>query len=545
MPRNLEWYELNEQRSWPLADQATLIDDSGQRLPHQLLADINVWFPDSLGEYVYLGAITVGPSIATITLIGTGAGTPPVAAVSISGDIDPYRHYALEALYPGVGGWVVFGSGLKERVTRSYRFSTSEQSILIPHVARKYTPALMPTIGSLNSLTALSGIVRLKGGDDIEIVKESREINEIVRDVAVIRLKSKPEIDTGDNLLEKYAGPCGQRPESNNCGGTPPLEFINSVAPDCCGNLTIEFRGCANVIFVQNESCSVAVGCQLGLGDACVTPDRLPDDDGNLPNTYDNPCDTATTSEESSLTEDASVQTSGELIKSRPATVLPEHLDYRLPYVEDFSSRSMPDYRTVHGKFEVVADGELPIYGGFSPQSSPGGRNLMVWKKGLPQTPDWTVYYKKLVLHFSMRLGHHGVLHTGGLMLNYNELRQTGWAVELDHEGTFTGTKGLRIAYYKGSNSTTFAFIPIRNLSPDIQYRLEVSVLPDESIPETGWISGRLTNSEPVDSPTYVNELIKPLMVSNFGDGKGLFGFQAYRSQLQFNRLHVDNVEAT
>ena len=538
MPRNLEWYELNEQRSWPLGDQASLIDDNGERLPHQLLADINVWFPNILGDYVFLGAITVGPSIATITLLGTGAGTPPVAAVSVSGDIEPYVHYALEPLYPGVGGWVVFGSGLKERVTRSYRFSTQEQSILIPHVARKYAPALMPTIGSLNSITALSGIVRLKGGDDIEIVKESREINDIVRDVAVIRLKSKPEIDTGENLLEKYAGPCGQRPESNNCGGTPPIEFINSVTPDCCGNITIEFRGCANVIFVQNESCSVAVGCQLGLGDACVTPDRLPDDDGNLPNTYDNPCDTAETS---SLVEEESVQTS---VTSTPAKVLPENLDYRLPYVEDFSSRSMPDYRVVHGKFDIVADGELPIFGGFSPQSSFGGRSLLVWKKGLPQTPDWTLYYKKVTLHFSMVKGALGVLHCGGLMFGYTELRQTGWAVELDHEGTFTGTKGLRIAYYKGSTSTTFAFVPIRNLSPNVQYKLELEILPDERIPETAWISGRLSNNAAIDSTLYVNELIKPLVISNF-DNKGLLGMQAYRSQLQFNRLHVDNVEVS
>jgi hypothetical protein len=284
----------------------------------------------------------------------------------------------------------------------------------------------------------------------------------------------------------------------------------------------------------------VAVGCQLGLGDACVKQDRLPDDQGRLPNEYDNPCDTA----EESEVEEASVQLSTQTSGTRIASVREEDLDSRLPYTEDFSSRTSQDFRAAHGKLDIVADNELPIYGSFSLQSTTAGRCLAVWKRGIPQT-DWSTYFKKATLHFSMRRGQMGVLHNGGLMFNYHELNQVGWCVELDHEGTFTGRKGLRVAQYRGATGITYAFIPIRNLAPDTQYKLELTILPDENTPDAAWIFGRLSNNVDSGSKLYVNELIKPLMLTGFGEPTGLFGLHAYRSKTQFNRLIVDNAEVT
>lgn len=537
MARNPEWYELNEQRSWPLADQATLFDDTGKRMPNQLIADLNIWFPSTVGEYAFLGAVTLGPSIATVTILGTASGTPPIAAVSLSGDIDPYRHYPLESLYPGVGGWIVFGSGLKEEKIKSFRFSTSGQSILMPQVARKYPPTLVPSIATSQNMDALTGIVRLKGGDDIEIVKESREIDNIVRDVAVIRLKLKPEFVEDVNLLEKYAGPCGKRPESNNCEYTSPIEFVNSVAPDCCGNITIEFRGCADVLFVQNEPCAVAISCNQGLSDACTTPDRLPDSTGRLPNTFDAQC---VVEDESVISEEAVAEAVQSKATAEPPMVAEFVLDERLPYREDFSTRRAEDMRFVSGKFDIVSDNELSIYGGFSLQSTTANRCLAVWRRGAPQS-NWTSYNKKATLHMSMRKGQLGTLHNGGLVFNYNELTQTGWALELDIEGTF-GRKGVRVALYRQSAGVTYAHVPIRNLTTNMQYKLELTVLP-ASIPDSAWIKATVTNSEAPGSKLYVNTVVEPILLTGYGPPEGLFGMCAYRAQTQFNRLVVDNVE--
>lgn len=102
----------------------------------------------------------------------------------------------------------------------------------------------------------MTGLVTLKEGPDIEIVKECWEIpvraayencedlNTQSREVIVIRLKNSLG-DDSRNVFDIYKGPCGGRPETRSCGNPEPLEFISGVAPDCCGRITIELRGCA------------------------------------------------------------------------------------------------------------------------------------------------------------------------------------------------------------------------------------------------------------------------------------------------------------
>lgn len=538
MIRNPDWYDLNEQRSWPVADQATQIDDTGKRLPHDLLADMNVWFPKILGDYAFIGGITVSKNIATVTLLGTASGNPPIAAVSVTAPIDLYRQYAVEPLYPGVGGWVVFGSAVNDGVLHSHRFSDSTQAVLIPHVARSYKVGPVQNAGKLGNITALTGIVRLQGGDDIEIVKESREIDSVVRDAAVFRLKSKPDFVEDVNLYEKYAGPCGKRPESNNCGDSAPIEFINSVAPDCCGNITIEFRGCAEVTFIQNEDCSVAVGCHFGLSDACVTADKLPDAEGKLPNEYKDLCvdESIISSESAGHVVAFAVNEDNFYVRKAQSS----ELDARLPYTEDFSNQKALDYSLVSGKYNIVADNELPMFGGFSLESQPVGRATIIWKKGIPQT-NWSTYYRNVVLHFSMRKAEQGLLHNAGFIFCYDESTGGYWSIEADQEGTFTGVKGLRLAYTKNNITTTYASVPVKNMTPNMQYSLEVTILPDDT--QGAWITATLTNAETIDSKLYVNATIGPFLLANYGPANGLFGFTTYRAVTQYNRIIVDNVE--
>lgn len=537
--RNIEWYDLNESRSWPLADQATEIDDSGNRLPHNLIADLNIWFPDTLGTYAYVGSVTVGPNIATITIMGNGVA---IGAVSVVAPIDPYRHYPLQALYPGVAGWVVFGSALNEGVLQSYRFSNPQQSLLIPHVARKYRTPPVTGIGKLGLSSALTGVVRLQGGNDIEIVKEEREIDNVVRDVAVIRLRKDDSVTDDTEVLAKYLGPCDTRPESRNCGGEEPIEFINSVAPDCCGNITVEFRGCSDVRFIQNESCSVAVGCEFGLSDACVTQDRLPDEDGRLPNEYADLCIEESVSIVSSEGGDAVWWKIAETeYEYNARQVTPEDRDARLPYVEDFSNQKAEDFSIKLGKYKIIADNELPMFGGFSLQSEGGTRNVAVWDKGIP-TNDWSTLFKKATLHFSLRPAPAGTLHNGGIAFNYkSKPNKNYWCAEVDFEGTFTGRKSLRIAKYNGLTSTTYAVVDVTNLAIGLQYQLDLTILPGEGADV--WVLAQLTNTEPPESEKFVHATLGPFLIKDYGDSDGLFGLTSYRSVTQFNRLIVDNAE--
>lgn len=287
--RNPEWYDLNESRSWPVADQATLLDDNGLVLPNDVIVDISLKFPAELGESAFVSTVTFGPRIVTVTILGSAFGTPPIAAVTVIHPVDPYRHYQLEPLYPGVGGWIVFGKGVLERKSQSFVFSTPQQSVLMPHTARHYHPAPVTGISKLHTVPALTGIVKLSGGNDIEIVSESREIDGTVRKAVVIRLAHEGTTPSGVNLFELYAGPCSGRAETGNCGDPQPIEFINSVPPDCCGNINIVFHGCSDLFSIDGE-CGALVECGFGLKDACIRQDHLPDADGKLPNEYDDIC---------------------------------------------------------------------------------------------------------------------------------------------------------------------------------------------------------------------------------------------------------------
>jgi hypothetical protein len=284
--RNPQWYDLNESRPWPIADQALLTDDDGTFLPNDILADLQLRFPDTHGDLAYIGSISVSPTLGSVVLMSdTGV---VLAAASVASPIAG-QHYPLDAIQGGVAGWIVFGTGVDDATeTRSWRFSTYAQSSLMPHVARRYlTTTRMTLAGKTGVLGGSTGVVRLSGGDDMEIVKESREINGVVRDVGVVRLRRAYDETSENNVLAKYRGECGNRAESGDCG--TPIQFINSVTPDCCGNIVIEFRGCSEVQKILGE-CGVVINCDFGLGEACIASDRLPDADGVLPNEYDDQC---------------------------------------------------------------------------------------------------------------------------------------------------------------------------------------------------------------------------------------------------------------
>ena len=66
--RNNDWYNLNEQRDYPVDDKASTLDDSGNRLPSALITDMRLRWPESLGQYAYVSAASVTPSIVTVMI---------------------------------------------------------------------------------------------------------------------------------------------------------------------------------------------------------------------------------------------------------------------------------------------------------------------------------------------------------------------------------------------------------------------------------------------------------------------------------------------
>ena len=119
--RNQNWYDLNESRPFPVDDTATGMSDAGSRLPSDLIADLQLRFRDSAGRRAWFGAVTNTPSIVTVTILATDealtAGSfMPLATISLPKPVVARRPYALDAQYPGAGGWIVFGEEIDDMI---------------------------------------------------------------------------------------------------------------------------------------------------------------------------------------------------------------------------------------------------------------------------------------------------------------------------------------------------------------------------------------------------------------------------------------------
>ncbi len=279
--RHHNWLNSQASRRYPLDDNGTATGDDGTPLNDDIILDLYLCWPSTAGQYAFIGGITVTATIVTVVILAADSPTAatdftPLAAVTIRQPANEYSYYSFEPLYPGAGGFIAFGDVTE---TFSIRFSSPQQSLLTPKTCRPYTELPIPSMRKAGRVDGLTGLVKLVAGTDIEIVTKQVTIEDDVVDAVVIRL-----IDaTADrNPLAEYIGPCGKRPESQNCDRTG-IQTINGVTPDCDGNLEIEFRNltAANYAICGATTAGIAIDQELGLSDVCPsrTPNRFQGDD--------------------------------------------------------------------------------------------------------------------------------------------------------------------------------------------------------------------------------------------------------------------------
>lgn len=306
--RNLHWYSLNAGRSYPVDEAATLLSDSGELLPSDIIVDCHLTFPETAARYAYIGAVTVSAGAVSVIIMGSDVPVRqatcsseeseevgvPLASISMAKtNLVTGRNYPLVAMYPGVGGWIVFGEGVTNKRGDSSlyykgKFSSVVQSGLNPRAARSYRGLPIPSIAKMGESVLLTGIVLLKGGTDFEIVQETRTIEGDEVNAIIFRLVSKSPGGSDRNVFQVYSGQCLPRPETGNCDGDP-IEQINGATPDCCGIITVNFAGCASVK-LTTDGHGIVVDCDVGMTDVCAGPDNLPANDGSLPNEREGEC---------------------------------------------------------------------------------------------------------------------------------------------------------------------------------------------------------------------------------------------------------------
>lgn len=330
-------YNTQELRNYPLDDNATGVDDAGTLMPSDILVDCRLRMPETLGRYAFLGGMTVTDKLVTFVILGADAqdavtGFTPLASITTVLPI-PGVPYPVRPLAAGVGGWVVFGAAVMPRgggVDRvAARFSSPTQSLLAPKCVRPYKLPRIPTLGKAGRSTALTGFVTIKGGADVEVVKELVHIADAYRNALVIRLKQIPD---GENVLAKYIGPCDKRPESRNCPRDG-IEAINNVTPDCDGNINIRV---VNLTLGSLQNCGGLTLAHDGeLAEACAEGKIRPGID-HCQESLD-----ATQSSSSSGADSAvSVSVSSESLACRS-----------LPYFVDFDSSAAEGLTVEEGYF--------------------------------------------------------------------------------------------------------------------------------------------------------------------------------------------------
>ena len=549
--RNQSWYNLNSSRDYPLDETATNISDKGDRLSSDIIVDIRIRWPDLVGTYAFLGSVSVTPGAVTATVLASldlansSSAYTPIAVISVPiSELQAGKQYALETMYPGTFGYIVFGSGISE--ASSVGFSSPAQSLLTPKSARPYASLPVSSLGRMHDETPLTGIIRLTTDSPLEIISAEREIGGIDRDVIVIRL-AEGDVNAADTSLETFAGDCGKRPESKNCGDPLPIETINAVGPDCEGVICLEFKGCA-VVGENTDDCAVVVDCGIGLSETCAPP-QLPDMAGILPSEKAPAMPPVPPDPEPPIVPTDSI--SAGVVTS-----------IGLPYCDSFED-SVADYFSVMSGTWAFVNDDSPddlCAGGYIPphwrmtDSCSESNSCSVWDPGQNSstaasyttessggvsagtrnisvfTPDAQTFYRKYQTDIKMLSGVAGTRHNGGILVNHKTTPSGGntfYLFELDYDDA-----EVRIVYFNSYTYVTLAYYALPGVQLNSWYNLEFEVVPAESLTAV-YLRGKMTGPLGESSSTTIS-MSHTVSSESYLEDSELSGLHANRAFTRF-----------
>lgn len=513
-----DWYDLNSTRRWPVDDSASATADDGTVLPDNVVVDASIRVPSDLCSRVMISSVTLSMGAVSVTLVGGDGGFAPVGAVTVARPVQLGRPYPIKAMSDGVAGWVVFGSGTS-RVNTRLRFSTPAQGLLAPKIARSYRPLPIPSLGKAGLAIPLTGVVRLRGGTDLEVVGAERLIDGTSRTCAVVRLRT----DTTRNLYDTYKGPCGGRPESGTCD-RPGVEFFNDVGPDCDGNINISFRDPLRPTFYEG---GVAVDYPYGLIDACTHKDRLADADGRLPNEYTDGCQaTSSVGDVDPMPEDPI------LPDPDPVSSEPGDPGLLLPFLADFDGVVDAGLYAPNGSWNVVGWDTGSSTGGLSvggPEwvvmpDSVAERRLLLWYAGASAGSTNVALSTRLAFPDASGLGIAGLV--ANYRLNATATANEYWTAEISRPDT-----RLQLRRWTGTAWTELATVAMPSVAPEIWYTLSLTV------EDLGGGVHRLT-AEAYDAGILVGSVTTD--TSAYDPGTGLVGLGTDLTAAAFTDLRVE-----
>lgn len=511
------FYNLNELRAFPLSDAATTVDNNGVFLPSNLIVDCRIRFPDTAARYAFIGGITVTDRLISLVILGSdsqtaSSGYVPLASLTVTSR-EPFRPYQVTPLYPGVGGWIVFGGGANTPYIG--RFSGPAQSLLTPRAAEPYPGMPVTSLGKLGLASSLTGLVTILGGTDIEVVKETVLMGSEDRDALIIRLRASTK---GENVLSKYLPECGTRPESGTCDRAG-IEFVNGVAPDCNGNLQITF---SNVTAAPYEDCAgVTLDHELELDQMCPNRDAIvvPQD-----LCYVSSESSLAPSESSATPVESSIAPSSEFVSCAP---IPITLNFDLTPTEFVVKYGSFEYQAYDSPDEVdpgVGDRSYVALSGST-------RNIAIWDN-CGASPALDIAASTDVQVTALQPS-----RNGGLVLNYHLADPLGspyisyFLVLLD-----LNVNKIRVLRYNGLNHVEeYASPAPLAFVPNDWYRIEANIT--TLSPTQKAIAVTVTG---VTNPGF-GPISFSIATTRYGDpSEGRFGVGSLRGCARFSYLHLE-----
>ena len=268
---NIQWYNLNSQRNYPLEDSASRIDKEGNYMPVDILTDLKLWIPGSINQSVYISSCIVTSNLVSITLSLDDSSKTPLAALTTQRPVDVYRNYTLEPFKDGVYGWAVFGPG-SQQGTGVWKFSNPSSSKLLSKTITGYDAEGVSSVAKYEQTAQLDGLVKIiSDSNDLVVKKGTRNIDGSDKDALVVGLN---KLDFGNEIFERFLGPCDKNPDSGTCR-LPVISAINDVIPDCNGAITIkitEISDTGNLLSLTKDpdnNHTIFLNYDLGISQIC------------------------------------------------------------------------------------------------------------------------------------------------------------------------------------------------------------------------------------------------------------------------------------
>jgi hypothetical protein len=562
--RNNDWYNLNEQRDYPVDDTASALADNGGRLPSALITDLQLRWPSSLGQYAYISAASVTSSIVTAMIeVSKTKNNVPDTAVLIAGvsipkaELQQRRTYSLVGFEDGVAGFISFGSGTEEPFVG--KFSTPEQSLLTARAARLLREPPIPSIKVNQAATALTGLVNFRVATPLQASKETRVIQGVEYDnVIVVRLAENDTATATDSVYAKFAGDCGRRVGSRTCTDPQPVETVNGILPDCDGVLTLDFRGCA-VIGTNVADCGVVLDCNLGLSASCDPPNLPNLETGKLPSELDPIIIPPVIPPEPPVGPDVSISESAITILS-------------LPYCDTFDDGVAYGFNLVGTSvFGFIADDSPSeddcCLGPPAAVSNPGDGCTTSQSISNSESHSWDVVpilevdasygplsaasqartnlslfasdvqclFRKYTTDVKITPGVTGSQRNAGLALNY---RTTSDGLSQYFVALLNTADSLfGFYYFNGATLTQLSEAQVNDVREDDWYRITLTAVPDTITQTSVNITATLDG---ITDPSIAVILNVNISSNTFGNDSGLAGLYARRSRSYFSFWRID-----